>query len=166
MRKEQKGIIFKEWMQEFKPLLFKITRVYGAETNEEEDLFQEIVIQVWKSIDNFKRQCSPHTWIYRVSLNTAIKWSARSKKPKTELLVSGKPLIASKAEIDPKLEWLYHEISLLDSIDRSLTMLMLDGFSYKEMAEILGITASNVGVKINRIKKRLQERAKLMEHEY
>ena len=166
MRKEEKGIIFNEWMEEFKPLLFKITRVYGAETNEEDDLFQEIVIQIWKSISNFKKQCSPHTWVYRVSLNTAIKWSSRSKKPKTEALEASRFLIERKTEIEPKLEWLYHEISLLDFIDRSLTMLMLDGFTYKEMSEILGITSSNVGVKINRIKKRLQERAKLMEHEY
>jgi len=162
MRKEEKGIIFNEWMVKFKPLLFKITRVYGAETGEEDDLFQEIVIQIWKSISNFKGQCSSHTWVYRVSLNTAIKWAARSKKPKTESLEGSKSLIQRTTELDSKLEWLYHEISLLDSIDRSLTMLMLDGFSYKEMSDILGITSSNVGVKINRIKKRLQERAKLL----
>jgi RNA polymerase sigma-70 factor (ECF subfamily) len=166
MRKKDQEIIFHKWIDEFKPLLFKIVKVYGSETNEEQDLFQEIVIQIWRSVATFNNQCSLHTWIYRVALNTAIKWSTRSKKQYTIPLDQKDFLIETKAPVDPKLEWMYDEIAKMDSIDRSLTMLLLDGFSYKEMSEILGITSSNVGVKINRIKKKLQERAKLLQNEY
>lgn len=166
MRKKEQEEIFKKWIDQFKPLLFKIVRVYGTEHNNEDDLFQEIILQLWRSVPNFERQCSVHTWVYRVALNTALKWSSRSKKLKTEKLPEAFHVIERSSEEHPKLEWLYHEISLLNAVDRSLTLLLLDGFSYQEMSEIIGITSSNVGVKINRIKKRLKERAKLLENEY
>jgi len=70
----------------------------------------------------------------------------------------------NKQLIDDKLVWLYEEISKLDEIDRSITLLMLDGFSYKEMSDIIGITESNVGVKINRIKKHLIIKSKIINH--
>jgi RNA polymerase sigma-70 factor (ECF subfamily) len=73
-------------------------------------------------------------------------------------------LLDSKVQVDERLTWLYEEISRLDEIDRSLTLMLLDGFSYKEMAAILGISESNVGVKINRIKKQLIARSKTQHH--
>ena len=165
MERAEQNKIFKEWIEQFKPLVFKIVRVYGSEFNGDDDLFQEIVVQIWKSIPNFKKQCSVHTWIYKISLNTAIKWSTRRKKSKHENLDDHFVVLDKHAITNPKLDWLYNEISLMDTLDRSLTLLLLDGFSYKEMSEIIGITASNVGVKINRIKNKLKESAKIIEHE-
>ena len=166
MRKKEQEGIFNNWVDQFKPLLFKIVRIYGTEYNNEDDLFQEIIVQLWKSVPNFKKQCSEHTWIYRVALNTAIKWSSRSKKIKVEEISNLTNLLQKNEEIHPKLDWLYTEIEQLDPVDRSLTLLMLDGFSYHEMSEIIGISSSNVGVKISRIKTKLKERAKSLEHEY
>lgn len=151
--------IFKRWILEFKPLLFKIVRVYADSLEDENDLFQEIVIQIWKSVLNFKNQSSVHTWIYRVALNTAIKWSTRNRT-QSHVELTEDLLLEPNEKENSNLDWLYSEIAKLDTVDKSLTLLMLDGFSYKEMANILGITTNNVGVKISRIKTHLQEKSK------
>ncbi len=160
MTKDAQEDIFKRWIADYKPLLFKIVRVYADNLEDENDLFQEIVIQIWKSVVNFKEQSSVHTWIYRVTLNTAIKWSTRNRAKSHLELTDDILLLTPNENENSNLEWLYNEISKLDTVDKSLTLLMLDGFSYKEMANILGITTSNVGVKISRIKSHLQEKSK------
>jgi RNA polymerase sigma-70 factor, ECF subfamily len=158
--------IFDQWVIQYKGLIFKIVRTYALTAMDREDLFQEIIIQVWHSIPAFRQESSVTTWIYRVSLNIAIKWIRKERKRyQPEPLDNMEHLLQeSRAQIDDRLTWLYEEIHTLDEIDRSLTLLLLDGFSYKEMASILGITESNVGVKINRIKKQLISRSK--KHNY
>jgi len=158
---EQK-IIFEKWLGQHKGLIFKILRAYAFTGMDQDDLFQEIIIQVWHSIPSFRQESAVTTWIYRVALNTAIKWTRKEKKfsqPETQEVVQ-QLLQENKVQIDERLSWLYEEIHKLDEIDRSITLLLLDGFSYKEMASMLGITESNVGVKINRIKKQLIAKSK------
>jgi RNA polymerase sigma-70 factor (ECF subfamily) len=95
------------------------------------------------------------TWLYRVALNTALAWSRKERRHRgrTELLNGTEPALRmTEHRPDRRLGWLYEQIAQLDYVDRSLTLLLLDGFSYRDMAETLGITESNVGVKINRIK--------------
>lgn len=127
-----------------------------------DDLFQEITIQVWHSIPAFRNESAVTTWIYRISLNTAIKWIKKERKhPQAASLDHVQHLLQEHhVQLDERLAWLYEEIHKLDEIDRSVTLLLLDNFSYKEMASILGITESNVGVKINRIKKQLISKSK------
>ena len=105
----------------------------------------------------FRKESSVTTWLYRISLNTAIKWTKKERKHNQSEALEGVQHILQEGKIqtDERLNWLYEEIYKLDEIDRSITLLLLEGFSYKEMASILGITESNVGVKINRIKKLL-----------
>lgn len=160
MTKQEQDKIFNQWLEEFKPLLFKIIRVYSPSRTDDNDLFQEVVIQVWRSVPNYKGQSSSHTWIYRVALNTAIKWSTRNKQKNYVVLDDDIVLIPTDNKSNYKLDWLYQEISRFGKVEKSLTLLMLDGFSYKEMSEIVGISSSLVGVKISRIKKHLQESAK------
>ncbi|MEM9545265.1 MAG: RNA polymerase sigma factor [Bacteroidota bacterium] len=162
MTKQEQEAIYHQWILEYKPLLFKVLRTYTNTRADENDLFQEIVIQVWQSIRGFKKQSSVHTWIYRVSLNTAIKWSGRNKNKEYQEIRETTSVIVPQNPSNEKLDWLYSEIQQLNTIEKSLTLLLLDGFSYQEMSEILGISVSNVGVKINRIKKRLKERSKLI----
>lgn len=157
MTENEQQNIFENWLQQHKALLFKVIRSYAFNANDREDLFQEITIQVWRSIPYFRKECAITTWIYRVSLNTAIRWSQKEKKQtdsKKSFEEIGHLLYENKRE-DERLEWLFEEIEKLNEIDRSLTLLMLDGFSYKEIAEIMGISESVVGVKIHRIKKYL-----------
>jgi len=163
--KEQKQI-FEEWLSQHKALIFKIVRVYGFTVTDQDDLFQEIIIQVWHSIPSFRRESSVTTWLYRISLNTAIKWTKKERKHSQSETIDGVKHILeeSRMSTDERLTWLYEEIYKLDEIDRSVTLLLLDGFSYKEMASILGITESNIGVKINRIKKQLISKSKKYDH--
>jgi len=95
-------------------------------------------------------------------LNTAIKWTKKEKKyAGAETLDNVQHLLLeNRIQPDERLTWLYEEIHKLDEIDRSITLLLLEGFSYKEMSAILGISESNVGVKINRIKKQLIAKSK------
>lgn len=153
--KEQQHI-FESWLSQHKGLLFKIVRSYAFTAMDQDDLFQEIIIQVWRSVPSFRQESAVTTWLYRIALNTSIKWTTKERKhSRTENREHLQYLLLqeSKTPADERLEWLYEQINQLDEIDRSLTLLLLDGFSYKEMAGILGITESNVGVKITRIKK-------------
>lgn len=160
MIKSDQDKIFNQWLADFRPLLFKIVRIYAPTRADDNDLFQEIVIQVWRSIKSYTRQSSEHTWVYRVALNTAIKWSSRKTKTNHEELNDELLITPTSSKPNEKLDWLYQEISKLGKVEKSLSLLMLDGFSYKEMSDILGISTNHVGVKISRIKKHLQEKAK------
>ena len=163
--KEQKDI-FKNWLGQHKSLIFKVVRAYTFTAMDQDDLFQEITIQVWHSIPTFRQESSVTTWIYRISLNTAIRWVGKERKHyQAETLDNVQHILhENRIQIDERLVWLYEEIYKLDKIDRSITLLLLDSFSYKEMANILGITESNIGVKINRIKKHLISKSKKYDH--
>ena len=156
--------ILEEWLKLHKGLLFKIVRAYTI--TDHDDLFQEIIIQVWRSIPSFRHKSSVTTWLYRIALNTAIRWTKKEKKyAGAETLDNVQHLLRENSiQIDERLSWLYDEIYKLDEIDRSVTLLLLEGFSYKEMSAILGISESNVGVKINRIKKQLIVKSKNYDH--
>lgn len=166
MKEKEQHLIFEEWLDQYKGLLFKIVRAYTVSVMDQDDLFQEIIIQVWRSIPTFRKESAVSTWIYRISINTAIKWVTKEKKHSpSETIENAQHLLQeSRSSIDERLDWLYKEIHQLNEIDRSLALLLLDGFSYREMAAILGITESNVGVKINRIKKQLIAKSKNYEH--
>jgi len=152
--------ILEEWLKLHKGLIFKVVRAYTV--TDHDDLFQEIIIQIWHSIPAFRQEAAVSTWLYRIALNTAIKWNKREKKyTGAETLDTVQHILQeNRIHIDERLTWLYGEIYKLDEIDRSVTLLMLEGFSYKEMSVILGISESNVGVKINRIKKQLIAKSK------
>ncbi|MCH6255407.1 RNA polymerase sigma factor [Puniceicoccaceae bacterium K14] len=150
--------VFKEWINSYKGLLFKITKSYARTLHDQDDLFQEISLKLWKSIPKFKGNSSASTWIYRVSLNAANTWALKESKRTTrsETLNEATHILAQGSEKpNPRVEWLYEQINKLDPIDRSLTLMMFDGFSYADIAAILGISESNVGVKLYRIKKQI-----------
>lgn len=166
MTEIQQTDIFETWLAEHRALLFKVVRAYAFTPADSDDLFQEIAIQVWRSVPNFKGESAVTTWLYRIALNTALKWTRKEKKHHerhTSMDAVKQVLKKREKQIDERLEWLYREIKKLDEIDRSLTLLMLDGFSYREMSEILGISESNVGVKIHRIKKHLINQSEKIE---
>lgn len=162
MTEGERESIFKEWLGQYKALLFKVVRAYAFTAEDQDDLFQEISIQVWQSVSSFKEEAKVSTWLYKVSLNTALKWVKKARKHQHNLgNIEDEILIIDKVEqTDERLDWVYEKISKMDKIDRSLTLLLLDGFGYKEMSEIVGIKASNVGVKIHRIKNQLIKESK------
>ena len=167
MKEIEQQKIFESWLDAHSALLFKVVRAYAFTKEDREDLFQDIAIQVWRSVPNFKRQSAVTTWLYRISLNTAIKWNRKERKhsdgrqsiDRMEYLLRDNP-----GHRDERLDWLYEQIAQLNEIDRSLALLLLDGFSYKDMAQVLGISESNVAVKIHRIKKHLVKQSQKRVH--
>lgn len=145
--REQKRI-FDEWLARHKGVLFQVVHAYAFNAHDREDLFQEIATQVWNSIPRFRGESAVPTWLYRVALNSALAWSRRERRyrDRTESLETNESAWqeTSRAK-DAWLGWLYEQIARLDHVDRSLTLLMLDGLSYREMAETLGISESHVG---------------------
>jgi RNA polymerase sigma-70 factor (ECF subfamily) len=154
MLDSERDRIFGDWLTGHKGILFKVVRAYAFEQADRQDLFQEVAIQVWRSVDAYRGDSSVPTWMYRIALNAAISWTRkqdrhnRGKQPHE--IVDGL-LTAPAAEADPRVEWLYRQIAQLKDVDRSEALLMLEGFTYKEIAAIVGIRESNVGVKIIRI---------------
>lgn len=167
MEESEQRRIFDDWLGTFKGLLFRVVHAYAFTTHDREDLFQEIATQVWNSIPRFRGDSAATTWLYRVALNSALAWSRKERKhrDRTQPLDDLEPALqeTSRAK-DRRLGWLYEQIAQLDHVDRSLTLLLLDGLSYREMAETLGISESYVGVKINRIKNHLKELTKEEQH--
>lgn len=158
--------VFKQWLGEHKGLMFKVVRAYAASPNDRDDLFQEILLQLWRSIPGFDGEAKETTWIYRVALNTAMVWKRgklRRRKKDHRTIINFDELpdiqqspdqLTSEQRI---IDRLYAAIQVLPKIDSTLVFMYLDGLSYDEMAEILGISKSNVGVKLNRAKKQLAQ---------
>mgnify|MGYP000029407561 CR=1 FL=1 len=144
-----------QWLKRHRGLLLKVARSFASESNDRDDLFQEIVLQVWRSVPRHNNEVAESTWIYRVALYTAISWSRKETKRREKSRELEREGVSDETDADPRVEWLYQQIAELAPIDRSLTLLMLDGFSYREMSATLGMTESNVGVRINRIKTQL-----------
>ena len=162
MNEQEQKSILEQWLQTHRGLLFNVVRAYAHTHEDRDDLFQDIVLQVWRSIPNFRGDAAVSTWLYRIALNIAMKWNGRQRRhhdAHTSLQDIEGILKASDEAPDERLLWLYREIAKLHELDRSLCLLMLDGFSYKEMAGIVGISESNVGVRINRIKQKLIKRS-------
>lgn len=164
MHVDQQNQTFERWIIEHRGLIFKV--IHASTTTEEDrnDLFQDISIQLWKSIPNFKRNSKESTWVFRVALNTAAVWKRKEYKhrDRTQSQEDFETVFKEeKSKRNDQLEWLYIEIRKLDPIHRSLILLALEGYSYQEIAEQLGITESNVGVKLNRIKKELTKKAEI-----
>lgn len=157
---------FDRWLKDYRGLLFKVVRVYASGGTDQDDLFQEIAVAIWKSIPRFRGDSSETTWVYRVALYTAITWLRKEKRQRKQGLDDiAHVLVAAPDETpDPRLEWLYEQIRQLDVVDRSVTLLMLDGLSYHDIAETLGISENHVGVKLHRIKKKLAARAAEDQH--
>ena len=159
--REQKEI-FDSWLEQHKGILFKIIRAYAFTPHDQEDLFQEVCLKVWQSIPDFRGEAKPSTWIYRVALYAATVWVRGEKKrpPSDDLADIDHTLIIQDQSGNEQLDWLYEQIGQLDPVDRSICLLMLDGYSYKEIAAILGISQSNVGVKIHRVKEDLVRKSR------
>ena len=155
--------IFERWIQEHKGLVLKVVRANAVNGDDRNDLFQEIVFQIWRSIPSFQAKAKISTWVYRVALNTAMVWRRSEGKHRhlqDPLCVSNEPSDSDgspskRLENQEELDWLYEEIRRLPAVDRSLALLYLDARSYKEIANILGISMTHVGVKLNRLKRHL-----------
>lgn len=160
---EQKKI-FENWVGQYEQLFYKIVRTYAQANQDRDDLFQQIMLELWTSIPNCQNTNTPTTWIYRVALNTALVWQRKKKKHRRKKLLDFDQITNTQnPESGPDgqiMDQLYEAIRTLSKIDSSIMLMHLDGLTYQQIADILGISTNNVGVKINRAKKQLAQQLK------
>ena len=141
-------------------ILNKICFGYANNAEERNDLKQDILIQLWKAYPSFQHQSQISTWMYRIALNTAISNFRKTKRiiVESSLALSNDqiPDINENKELDDNIARLYKMIHELNDLDKAIMLLYLDDQSYREIAEIVGITETNVATKINRIKSKLR----------
>lgn len=154
-----KETVFTNLIREHQSLLYKVTSVYTDNKQDQEDLFQEVVYQLWKYFDSFRQDSKITTWMYRVAMNTAIT-HLKKKKRRPDVLPIAEVLIKQIDSIDElyeeRLRLLYEHLHHLNTLDKGLIFLLLEGKSYNEIALITGLQVSNVGTRISRIKKKLK----------
>ncbi|MCG2792655.1 MAG: RNA polymerase sigma factor [Weeksellaceae bacterium] len=152
---------FLEKIDRHKGIIFKISKMYMENVDDQNDLFQEIVYQVWKSFSSFEGKSEFSTWLYRIALNTAIIF-LKSEKRRSFIQNNDVSVYKIKEEDyhiedEQKLKQMYEAIQKLNPIDKALIFYYLEDFSGKEMARQIGISEGNARVKLNRAKEKLRE---------
>lgn len=160
---------FSDWLGEHGAIVHHVVNGF-ASGDDRNDLLQEVLLAVWKSIPAFRGQAKPTTYLYRVCHNAALLWIRTEKNYRRRVeqfgaLAPTESGGGTDSLTDERLARLYSAIHQLKPLERSLILLSLDGLSYREMAEVLGLSESNVGVKLNRIKTQLTQTLKGNENE-
>lgn len=154
---------FLQLIEKNKGIIYKVARSYGKNEEDRQDLFQEIVIQLWRAFERYNDEYKLSTWMYRIALNVAISFYRKERRR----MESNLPLTESMADIaddnpqaeqDANIRLLQQFINELKELDKALMILYLESKSYREMAEILGITETNVATRINRAKEQLKQK--------
>ncbi len=155
MRKE-----FVDILNNHRGLIYKVCHLYCDDPEDRKDLFQEIVLQVWKSLESFRQESTIGTWMYRIALNTAITHFRKEKRLGGKVSLTGIdiPDLNDSSEKEDQLKELFKAIENLDRIDKSIILLYLEEKNYEEISEITGLTRTNVGVRLNRIKIKLSNK--------
>jgi len=150
---------FIELIKQNEGLIYKVTKVYATNEDEGKDLYQEIVYQLWKSFPSFRQEAKISTWMYRIALNTAIAWLNKEKRKGHYIAVDeqllNKPVITDTVA-EERAAALYAVIQQLDTIEKGIILLYLEGKTYDEIAAITGFSATNVGTRLGRIRQKLK----------
>jgi RNA polymerase sigma factor (sigma-70 family) len=153
---------FQTLMEEHKKILYKVCHSYCRNPGDRDDLAQEIIVQLWRSFRSFDQRVRFSTWMYRIALNVAISFYRRESVrtryvvPGSEHLLEAVDQTANRSE---EVQVLYQWIEGLDPLHKALVILYLDGNNYQEIADVLGISQTNVATKINRLKETLRQEA-------
>jgi RNA polymerase sigma-70 factor (ECF subfamily) len=163
MRTQADKDIFVQLMDDHKGIIIKICNTYCQDKNDREDLAQEILYQLWRAMDKYDKDQRFSTWMYRVALNVAISFYRKNKINNHLISFSNQTAELAdqqdeKKELETDIGQLQQFISELKELDRALMFLYLESKTYREIAEILGISETNVASRINRIKEKLKLR--------
>ncbi len=151
---------FQRLVEEHKKILYKVCHSYCRDRDSRDDLAQEILIQLWRSFGKFDGRCRFSTWMYRISLNVAISFYRRESTRTRHVTSDEQRLLetADEAERQPEdVRLLYRFIEGLDPLNKALILLYLDESSYREIADVLGISETNVATKIGRLKNKIRQ---------
>ena len=155
----QKEDEFVRVIKQYEGVIFKITTMYTDNRDDQKDLYQDVVYQLWKSFDSFRAESKISTWMYRIALNTALTRLKKSKRLGNAVSIDKVVMQQTEnynPEFEEKLKLLYAHIKQLNVLEKGLMLLLLEGKKYEEIAEITGLSPSNVGTKISRIKQKLK----------
>jgi RNA polymerase sigma-70 factor (ECF subfamily) len=159
MEKQKTEADFLNMLQEYNRIIFKVTSFYTETNTTMDDLYQEVVLNLWKAFPNFRNESRLSTWIYRIALNTCVSYYRKSSRQPACIELTP-DIKAYYTEENEAVAELYACIDRLGKLERALILLYLEDRPYKEIAEIMGITATNVSTKINRIKEKLKQISK------
>lgn len=160
LRTEQ--LEFEAFIRQHRRIISKICYLYAVDTDDFNDLYQEVLINLWKGMKSFEGRAKASSWVYRVGLNTCISYYRRNRRYKGKLpLADCTGIIDEEAEHSERLRELYELINQLDSFEKAIVMLWLEELPYEEIAEITGLTRNNVASKLHRIKLKLRKQANL-----
>ena len=146
---------FSRIVREHKSTIYTVCYMFSKDEDEVNDLFQEVLINLWKGLQNFRGESDVRTWIYRISLNTCI--SCDRKKRKTIPLSMNINPFTDSDDDSRQVQQLNRRISQLGPFDRAIILLWLENMSYEEIGEIVGISTKNVSVRLFRIKEKLKK---------
>lgn len=151
---------YKSSILPFAGIIIKICRAYTNTQEDFEDYYQEVCLQIWRSRDNFREQSEWSTWVYRLTLNVCLTLLKKKKTSNRHFVSDSLPpeaTVDNHAFADESINLLYNAIKQLSEIDRGVILLYLEEQSYQEIADIIGTNPNNIGVRIKRIKERLQK---------
>lgn len=159
MNKEVSIKEFTDLIEKNQGIIFKVSGMYCKNSSCREDLFQDILLQIWSAFPSYDKKRKFTTWMYRIALNTAI---SQFRKEKGNILdfkseLPDQLIESNRREENENANILNQAILRLNGVEKAIIILYMDDYPYEEISEITGITVSNVGVKINRIKKKLQQ---------
>jgi len=163
MDSKEKAEVFLTVVQANKGIVYKVANSYCRDAEDRKDLIQEIVVQLWKSFDNYNDQYKYSTWIYRIALNVAISFYRKeSRRKELSSPIPGDILYFDEshatAETEKNIGYLQQFIAELKELDKALMLLYLEEKSQREIADITGLTETNVSRRIGRIKKILKQK--------
>ena len=148
---------FARLVREHKATIYTVCYMFSKDTDEVNDLFQEILVNLWRGFAKFEGRSDIRTWFYRVSLNTCISIDRKKKRGTTVPLSMDINLYDDNDADTRQVKLLYDRISRLGPFDRAIVLLWLEGLPYDEIGEIVGISAKNVSVKLVRIREQLKK---------
>ncbi len=152
---------FLEWVGQYQARILNVCRFYTWEPEEQKDLYQEILLLVWKSMPRFREESSPGTWIYRIAVNTSLMFRRTAGRRKEDPILEkveepiAETSLESKMDQESELLALRKAISTLKELDQTLVMLYFEELPYQDIAAITGLSTTNVGARLSRIKKLL-----------
>ena len=166
---DSKQTRFLKLTEEHKGILFKICKIYQDDVDDQNDLLQEITLQLWLAFDSFRGESKFSSWMYRVSLNTAIVFFKKQKRrPDNQPLPDGfdREEISTASGKEEQLALFYKAVQQLGKVEKALIYLYMEDQPYADIASHLGITEVNVRVRLNRLKNKLKDIIKKMSYEY
>ena len=150
---------FLDTIKENERAIFKLVRIYADQYDDQKDLYQEIIYQLWKSFHSFQGNSKISTWIYKVALNTSLTHINLKNKHSKTISIQDIGLQFEEnndTQLEEKITEMYQYIKQLNEIDKAIVFLFLEGKSYDEITDIMGFTTTNIGTRLNRIKIKLK----------